>query len=84
MLVLDTEPWENFTKISFPSVGPSVQTESRKRKRKVEDDEQEERDSNSGGSAQRCPAKKHECHLYELYRSKWWVQCFYWNKSFKS
>uniref|UniRef100_A0A3Q4H114 Zinc finger, MYM-type 2 n=1 Tax=Neolamprologus brichardi TaxID=32507 RepID=A0A3Q4H114_NEOBR len=40
-----------------------------KRKRKVEDDEQEERDSNSGGSAQRCPAKKHECHLYELYRS---------------
>uniref|UniRef100_A0A669DIK4 Zinc finger MYM-type containing 2 n=1 Tax=Oreochromis niloticus TaxID=8128 RepID=A0A669DIK4_ORENI len=41
-----------------------------KRKRKVEDDEQEERDSNSGDSAQRCPAKKHECHLYELYRSK--------------
>lgn len=57
-----------------------MQTESRKRKRKVEDDEQEERDSNSEGSAQRCPTKKHECHLYELYRSKWWVQCFYWNK----
>lgn len=80
MLVLDAEPWGKFYK-NFLSVGRSVQTESRKRKRKVEDDEQEERDSNSGGSAQRCPAKKHECHLYELYRSKWWVQCFYWNKS---
>lgn len=52
-----------------------VQTESRKRKRKLEDGDQDyEPDDDSGGSTLRCPVKKHECRLYELYRSKWWVQ----------
>lgn len=56
------------------SCGPSVQTESRKRKRKSEDGDQDyESDDDSGGSTVRCPVKKHECDLYDLYRSKWWV-----------
>ncbi|XP_041857452.1 zinc finger MYM-type protein 2 [Melanotaenia boesemani] len=42
---------------------------SRKRKRKLEDHERDE-DDDSGDSSVRCPVKKHECHLYELYRSK--------------
>lgn len=55
-----------------------MQTESRKRKRTLEDGDQDyEPDDDSGGSTVRCPVKKHECHLYDLYRSKWWVQFLY-------
>ncbi|CAJ1079078.1 zinc finger MYM-type protein 2 isoform X2 [Xyrichtys novacula] len=59
--------------IRVPSISQdhNVQTESRKRKRKLEDKDQDlERDDDSGGSSACCPVKKHECHLYELYRSK--------------
>ncbi|XP_074550798.1 zinc finger MYM-type protein 2 [Halichoeres trimaculatus] len=59
--------------IRVPSISQdhSVKTETRKRKRKSEDEDQDfERDKDSGGSSTRCPVKKHECHLYELYRSK--------------
>ncbi|XP_034550661.1 zinc finger MYM-type protein 2 isoform X2 [Notolabrus celidotus] len=59
--------------IRVPSISQdhNVQTESRKRKRKSEDEDQDfERDKDSGGSSTCCPVKKHECHLYELYRSK--------------
>ncbi|XP_029314566.1 zinc finger MYM-type protein 2 [Cottoperca gobio] len=59
--------------IRVPSISQdhSVQTESRKRKRKLEDGDQDfEPDDDSGGSSVRCPVKKHECHLYDLYRSK--------------
>lgn len=63
---------------SFPlsnkfSSHTSVQTESRKRKRKSEAGDQDHESSDSAGSAVSCPVKKHECHLYDLYRSKWWV-----------
>ncbi|KAK9537213.1 hypothetical protein VZT92_004848 [Zoarces viviparus] len=55
--------------IRVPSISQDhrVQTESRKRKRALEDGD---RDEGSGGSSVRCPVKKHECRLYELYRSK--------------
>ncbi|XP_053295434.1 zinc finger MYM-type protein 2 isoform X2 [Pleuronectes platessa] len=55
--------------IRVPSISQDnhVQTESRKRKRKLEEGDQ---DDDSGGSTVRCPVKKHECHLYDLYRSK--------------
>uniref|UniRef100_UPI0037E7DC43 zinc finger MYM-type protein 2 n=1 Tax=Semicossyphus pulcher TaxID=241346 RepID=UPI0037E7DC43 len=55
--------------IRVPSISQDhhVQTESRKKKRKLEDGDQ---DDDSGGSSMRCPVKKHECHLYDLYRSK--------------
>ncbi|XP_054472012.1 zinc finger MYM-type protein 2 isoform X2 [Anoplopoma fimbria] len=59
--------------IRVPSISQdhNVQTESRKRKRTLQDGDQDyEPDDDSGGSAVRCPVKKHECHLYELYRSK--------------
>ncbi|XP_041662656.1 zinc finger MYM-type protein 2 isoform X2 [Cheilinus undulatus] len=59
--------------IRVPSISQdhNVQTESRKRKRKLEDKDQDfEQDDDSGDSTVRCPVKKHECHLYELYRSK--------------
>lgn len=59
--------------VMFLSSDPSVRTESRKRKRKSDDGDQ---DDDSGDSAVRCPVKKHECHLYDLYRSKWWVFIF--------
>lgn len=45
----------------------------------MEEEEEEEggdedyEPDDSGGSTVRCPVKKHECHLYDLYRSKWWV-----------
>uniref|UniRef100_A0A8C9Y5E2 Zinc finger MYM-type containing 2 n=1 Tax=Sander lucioperca TaxID=283035 RepID=A0A8C9Y5E2_SANLU len=59
--------------IRVPSISQDhhVQTESRKRKLE-EGDQDYEPDDDSGGSAARCPVKKHECHLYDLYRSKWW------------
>uniref|UniRef100_A0A665V2Q9 Zinc finger, MYM-type 2 n=1 Tax=Echeneis naucrates TaxID=173247 RepID=A0A665V2Q9_ECHNA len=48
-----------------------LQTESKKRKRKLEEGDQDyEPDDEAGGSTVRCPVKKHECRLYELYRSK--------------
>nr|XP_033469382.1 zinc finger MYM-type protein 2 isoform X2 [Epinephelus lanceolatus] len=59
--------------IRVPSISQDhhVQTESRKRKRTLEDGDQDyEPDDDSGGSTVRCPVKKHECHLYDLYRSK--------------
>ncbi|XP_036965330.1 zinc finger MYM-type protein 2 [Acanthopagrus latus] len=59
--------------IRVPSISQDhhVQTESRKRKRKSEDGDQDyESDNDSGGSTVRCPVKKHECDLYDLYRSK--------------
>ncbi|XP_056245630.1 zinc finger MYM-type protein 2 [Seriola aureovittata] len=59
--------------IRVPSISQDhhVQTESRKRKRKLEEVDQDyEPDDDSGGSTVRCPVKKHECRLYELYRSK--------------
>uniref|UniRef100_A0A3Q0R6F4 Zinc finger MYM-type containing 2 n=1 Tax=Amphilophus citrinellus TaxID=61819 RepID=A0A3Q0R6F4_AMPCI len=56
--------------IRVPSISQDHHGESRKRKRKLEDEEQDKNDDNSRGSAQHCPVKKHECHLYELYRSK--------------
>ncbi|XP_034417093.1 zinc finger MYM-type protein 2 [Cyclopterus lumpus] len=51
--------------IRVPSVSQDhhVQTESKKRKLRP-------LDGDSGGSSVRCPVKKHECHLYDLYRSK--------------
>ncbi|TDH06584.1 hypothetical protein EPR50_G00114950, partial [Perca flavescens] len=57
--------------IRVPSISQDhhVQTESRKRKLE-EGDQDYEPDDDSGGSAVRCPVKKHECHLYDLYRSK--------------
>nr|XP_020474591.1 zinc finger MYM-type protein 2 [Monopterus albus] len=61
--------------IRVPSISQDhhVQTESRKRKRKLEDvdgDQDYAQDNESGGSTLHCPVKKHECHLYELYRAK--------------
>ncbi|XP_026150725.1 zinc finger MYM-type protein 2 [Mastacembelus armatus] len=59
--------------IRVPSISQDhhVQTESRKRKRKLEDGDQDyEPEGDSEGSTVRCPVKKHECRLYELYRSK--------------
>lgn len=59
--------------IRVPSISQDhhEQTESRKRKRPLEDSDQDyEPDEGSGGSALSCPVKKHECHLYDLYRSK--------------
>lgn len=56
----------------FPS-DPPAPTESRKRKRKLEAGDQDHEAGDSAGSTVRCPVKKHECHLYDLYRSKWWV-----------
>ncbi|XP_026231812.1 zinc finger MYM-type protein 2 isoform X2 [Anabas testudineus] len=59
--------------IRVPSITQDhhVQTESRKRKRQLEDGDQDcEPDEDSGGFPVRCPVEKHECHLYELYRSK--------------
>lgn len=53
---------------------PSVQTG--KRKRSSEDGDQDfEADEDSGDSSARCPVKKSETRLYDLYRSKWCVQC---------
>ncbi|XP_068428408.1 zinc finger MYM-type protein 2 isoform X2 [Clinocottus analis] len=51
--------------IRVPSISQEhhVQTEARKRKRPLED-------GDSGGPAVRCPVQKHECRLYDLYRSK--------------
>ncbi|XP_040913037.1 zinc finger MYM-type protein 2 [Toxotes jaculatrix] len=59
--------------IRVPSISQDhhVQTESRKRKRQLEEGDQDyEPVDDSGGSTVRCPVKKHECQLYELYRSK--------------
>ncbi|XP_062287659.1 zinc finger MYM-type protein 2 [Scomber scombrus] len=59
--------------IRVPSISqdPHVQTECKKRKRQSEEGDQDyEPDDDSGGSTVRCPVKKHECHLYDLYRSK--------------
>ncbi|KAM4608820.1 zinc finger MYM-type protein 2 isoform 2-T2 [Polymixia lowei] len=55
--------------IRVPSIPQEhhVQTASRKRKRTAEE---EDPDDDSGGPATRCPVRKHECHLYQLYRSK--------------
>lgn len=39
----------------------------------MEEGDEECEPDDSGGSSVRCPVKKHECHLYELYRSKWCV-----------
>ncbi|XP_034057340.1 zinc finger MYM-type protein 2 isoform X1 [Gymnodraco acuticeps] len=48
----------------------SVQTTG-KRKRSSEDGDQDfEADEDSGGSSARCPVKKNETRLYDLYRSK--------------
>ncbi|XP_038158569.1 zinc finger MYM-type protein 2 isoform X2 [Cyprinodon tularosa] len=59
--------------IRVPSISQDhhreVPTASRKRKRKL-DEEEEEENEGSGGSSVHCPVKKHECRLYELYRSK--------------
>ncbi|XP_068593230.1 zinc finger MYM-type protein 2 [Cebidichthys violaceus] len=59
--------------IRVPSISQDrpVQAESGKRKRTLEDVDQDfDPDEDSGGSSVRCPVKKHECRLYELYRSK--------------
>ncbi|KAF7657986.1 hypothetical protein LDENG_00019360, partial [Lucifuga dentata] len=59
--------------IRVPSISQDhhVQTQSRKRKLKAEEGDQDyELDDDSGSSTVRCPVKKHECHLYEVYRSK--------------
>ncbi|XP_053184606.1 zinc finger MYM-type protein 2 [Scomber japonicus] len=59
--------------IRVPSISQDhhVQPECKKRKRQSEEGDQDyEPDDDSGGSTVRCPVKKHECHLYELYRSK--------------
>ncbi|XP_047192979.1 zinc finger MYM-type protein 2 [Scophthalmus maximus] len=59
--------------IRVPSISQDhhVQTECRKRKRTLEEGDQDyEPDADSGGSGVRCPVKKNECHLYDLYRSK--------------
>ncbi|KAM4558541.1 zinc finger MYM-type protein 2 isoform 2-T2 [Odontesthes bonariensis] len=57
--------------IRVPSISQDhpVKTWPRKRKRELEDGEQDE-DEDSGGSSVCCPVRKHECRLYELYRSK--------------
>ncbi len=51
-------------------VSSSIEQSGSKRRRKDDCDSNFEADSGSGGSA-RCPVKKHECRLYELYLSKW-------------
>ncbi|KAM3862189.1 zinc finger MYM-type protein 2 [Diretmus argenteus] len=59
--------------IRVPSIPQDhhVQTGSRKRKRMEEDSDPEYKpDDDSGGSTVLCPVNKHECRLYELYRSK--------------
>uniref|UniRef100_A0A3Q1BI12 TRASH domain-containing protein n=1 Tax=Amphiprion ocellaris TaxID=80972 RepID=A0A3Q1BI12_AMPOC len=58
--------------IRVPSISQDhhVQTQSRKRKRKSEEGDQDDSGGESGDSAVRCPVQKHECRLYELYRSK--------------
>uniref|UniRef100_A0A8C6L903 Zinc finger MYM-type containing 2 n=1 Tax=Nothobranchius furzeri TaxID=105023 RepID=A0A8C6L903_NOTFU len=58
---------ETTVRIRVPSISQDHPGE--KRKRTLTDDEQEE-DESSGGPAVRCPVKKNECRLYELYRSK--------------
>uniref|UniRef100_A0A096MII2 Zinc finger MYM-type containing 2 n=1 Tax=Poecilia formosa TaxID=48698 RepID=A0A096MII2_POEFO len=45
-----------------------AQTESRRRKRKQAEVKRDENEA--GHPPVRCPVKKHECRLYELYRSK--------------
>lgn len=40
--------------------------------RKLTDEGQDE-EENLVDSSVRCPVKQHECRLYELYRSKWYV-----------
>lgn len=57
--------------IRVPSIPQDhhVQTESGKRKRSLKDVGQDA-DDDSGSSGGSCPVQKHECHLYELYRSK--------------
>ncbi|CAB1328868.1 unnamed protein product [Coregonus sp. 'balchen'] len=58
--------------IRVPSISSQdhhLQTGSRKRKRKEDSDLAYEPDDGSGSSTH-CPVKKHECRLYELYRSK--------------
>ncbi|XP_075993910.1 zinc finger MYM-type protein 2-like [Genypterus blacodes] len=59
--------------IRVPSISQDhhVEGESRKRKRKAEDGDPDYRlDDDLRGSTVRCPVKKHECRLYEVYRSK--------------
>ncbi|XP_029386130.1 zinc finger MYM-type protein 2 [Echeneis naucrates] len=58
--------------IRVPSISQDHHGESGdKRKRKLEEGDQDyEPDDEAGGSTVRCPVKKHECRLYELYRSK--------------
>lgn len=53
------------------SYDPLAPIESRKRKRGLEAGDQDHEAGDSAGSTVRCPVKKHECHLYDLYRSKW-------------
>ncbi|KAM4561806.1 zinc finger MYM-type protein 2 [Fundulus diaphanus] len=59
--------------IRVPSISQDhhgeAEAESRKRKRQLNEDGPDENDG-SGGSSVCCPVKKHECRLYELYRSK--------------
>lgn len=58
--------------ISFHFASFTVQTKSKKRKRKSEEENQDkEADEDSGGSAVFSLLKKHERHLYDIYRSKW-------------
>ncbi len=53
-------------------VSSSIEQSGSKRRRKEDCDSNFEADSGSRGSTH-CPVKKHECRLYELYLSKWWV-----------
>uniref|UniRef100_A0A8C9UX84 Zinc finger MYM-type containing 2 n=1 Tax=Scleropages formosus TaxID=113540 RepID=A0A8C9UX84_SCLFO len=55
--------------IRIPSISLELKTGSGKRKRKDEDEDGTADDDGAAG-ASRCPIKKHECHLYELYLSK--------------
>ncbi|KAM9710605.1 zinc finger MYM-type protein 2 [Menidia menidia] len=57
--------------IRVPSISPEphVKTWPRRRKRKLEDRVEDE-DEDSRGSSVCGPVQKHECRLYELYRSK--------------
>uniref|UniRef100_A0A096M4J9 Zinc finger MYM-type containing 2 n=1 Tax=Poecilia formosa TaxID=48698 RepID=A0A096M4J9_POEFO len=58
--------------IRVPSISQDhhgeAQTESRRRKRKQAEVKRDENEA--GHPPVRCPVKKHECRLYELYRSK--------------
>ncbi|KPP68274.1 zinc finger MYM-type protein 2-like [Scleropages formosus] len=64
--------------IRIPSISleRQVKTGSGKRKRKDEDEDGTADDDGAAG-ASRCPIKKHECHLYELYLSKWTASKLY-------